>query len=186
MAAVAHVISCGELSAKSRDAATQRLSGSISCRDNQVHAVVVPDRWCGVILVRVENTDCEGFGHYRANVGFSYPPESGNFRVLSQGATDWAASKYQSYDATAHVFIDAGKRYGLDNEAGFFFDLTQQALCYRLTALKDAAGRFPVRIVSSLDNEGAPILIDHDTSNAHRVARFLAGHPVTPVLNFPS
>ena len=40
------------------------------------------------MLIRIENTDCEGVGHYRANVGFSYPPKPDNFRVLSQGATD--------------------------------------------------------------------------------------------------
>ena len=133
------------------------------------------------MLIRIENTDREGFGHYRANVGFSYPPKPGNFRVLSQGATDWTASEYQGYDSPAHIFVDAGKRYGLDNEAGFFFDLTQQAICYRLIALEDAARRFPVRVVSPLDNERAPVLVDHDTGNAHRVARVLAGHPVTPI-----
>ena len=36
-------------------------------------------------------------------------------------------------------------------------------------------------IVSSLDNERASILVDHDTGNAHRVTRVLAGHLVTPI-----
>ena len=53
------------------------------------------------------------------------------------------------------------------DEAGFFFDLTQQAVFYRLIVLKDAARRLPARIVSSLDNEHAPILVDHDTGDAH-------------------
>ena len=42
--------------------------------------------------------------------------------------------------------------------------------------LKNAAGRFPMRIVSPLNYERAAMLIDHDTSDAYRVARVLAGH----------
>ncbi len=142
---------------------------------------MIPDRWYGVVMVRIENTDGEGFGHYRANVGFSYPAKPGDFRILSQSATDWTAFKYQGYDTLAHIFVDAGKSHGHDEEAGFLLDLAQQTVSYRLIALKDAAGRFPMRVVSPLDNECASVLIDHDTSNAHRVARVLAGHPVTPI-----
>jgi hypothetical protein len=63
---------------------------------------------------------------------------------------------------------------GLNDEPGLLPDFAQQTICYRLVTLKDAAGRFPVRIISPLDYEHAAVLVDHNTSDAYRVARVLA------------
>jgi len=46
---------------------------------DELHAVVISDRWFGVIPVSIENTDREGFGHYRAYLGFQHPAEPGGF-----------------------------------------------------------------------------------------------------------
>jgi hypothetical protein len=66
---------------------------------DELHAVVIPDRWFGVIPVSIENADREGFWHDRACLRFLYPAEPGGFRVLSQGAASWAASEDQGYDS---------------------------------------------------------------------------------------
>src|SRR5260370_36336107 len=126
--------------------------------------------------VSIKNANRVSFGHYRAYLGFPHPAETGNFGVLGQGTAHRAAPEDQSYDSPAHVLIDAGKRNRLDDEPSLLPDFTQQTICYRLVALKDATGWFPVCIISPLDNERAAVLVDHNSSNAYRVARVLTGH----------
>ena len=71
------------------------------------------------------------------------------------------------------MFIDASECQRFDGEPRLFPDLAKQAFDYRLIALENAAGRLPVSIVSTLNNQGAPVLIDHDAGHAHRVMRGL-------------
>ena len=104
----------------------------------------------------IENTDREGFGHYRAYLGFLYPAEPGNLRVLSQGATGLTAPEDQGHDSKPHVLVDASECQRLDDESGLFPDLAEQALDYRLIALENAAGRFPVPVVSALNTRVRP------------------------------
>jgi hypothetical protein len=115
----------------------------------------------------IDNANRISFGHYRAHLGFPHPAESGNFGVFFQGAAHRTASEDQSYDSPAHVLVDASKRNGLNDEPGLLPDFTQQTVCNGLVALKDAAGWFPVRIISPLDYERAAVLVDHNTSNAY-------------------
>jgi hypothetical protein len=148
----------------------------MSSWSDQPHAVVFPDEWHGPMPERIENADPVSFGHYRTYLGFPHPAESGNFGVLFQDATHRTAPEDQSHDSPAHVLVDASKRNWLNDEPSLFPDFAQQTLCYSLVTLKDAAGWFPVRIISPLDYERAAVLVDHNTSNAYRVARVLAGH----------
>jgi hypothetical protein len=150
-------------------------------RRDQAHAIVVPHGWYCPRPVGIKNTNCVCFGHYRAYIRFSDPPKPGNFRVFFQAPADRTASKDESYDAPAHVLIDASKRQRFNGQSGFFPDFSQQSIYYGFIALKDTAGRFPMRIISPLDNERPAVLIDYDTGNANRVARVFTDHLVTPI-----
>jgi protein phosphatase len=79
----------------------------------------------------------------------------------------------------AHILVDAGERDGLNCESGLFPpDFASQAFSNRLVSLQDAARRLPVGIITTLHEERASVIVDHNTRNAHRM---LTGHLATPI-----
>ena len=84
-----------------------------------------------------------------------------------------------------HVSIDTGKPDRLNAKARFFPDFTPETLGDRLVTLQDAAWRFPMSVIPTLYEERPPVIVNDNTSDAHRVPRVWAGHPVnSPRLSY--
>ncbi len=150
-------------------------------RYDQAHAIVVPYGRYRPRPIGIKDTNCVCLGHYCAHIRLWHPPKPGNFGVFFQAPADRTASKDESYDAPAHVLIDASKRHRLNGQSCLFPDFSQQSIYDSLIALKDTAGRFPMRIIATLDNERTAAFINYDTGNADRVARVITDHLVTPI-----
>jgi hypothetical protein len=71
--------------------------------------------------------------------------------------------------------IDASECLRLDLQTRLLVDLPAEAVFDRLTVFENSAGRFPVAVVSALDDEGPALVVDDDAGDADGVAVVL-GH----------
>jgi hypothetical protein len=94
------------------------------------------------------------------------PMKRAGLVILGQATPDSSAAEHERHDVTGHVLVHAGEGALFDREPGLLENLTTQRFLDGLAVLEDAAGRFPVTVVSPLDEEGSSDVVDDHAGNA--------------------
>lgn len=98
----------------------------------KLNAIVLTDNRYVVTTKSVEHAKGEYFGRHMRHHGGNFirvdPLEGSSFGIHREFSSDYSASEAKRYDAATHVLVDTGQPFGLDVEAGFFFDLAPHSL----------------------------------------------------------
>lgn len=128
-----------------------------------------------IVAKRVTDTHCEDFVQVDAYLVERHPAHGSSLPGFGgEGPARHLAAEYERNDAECHVLVYAGLSYGIDHESRLLEDFSAKAIIDGLVEFEDASGKFPSANVATLYDQHAALVIEHHSSDAHRMARSTA------------
>jgi hypothetical protein len=126
---------------------------------------------CRLIAESVEHAHCICRCHTATNLIWFQPLDRPGFIGWRGLACYGVAAKYQRHDSSREILVDTGEAFYLHVDTGFLGDFPADARLERLVELENAARRLPMRVVSPLHSQDAPVIADDDACDANGVLR---------------
>lgn len=139
-----------------------------------------PDGGASIPRQSIGDPDRESLASELSHLGGTSPQIGRRLMAEPKPTTSDLGTEDEGNDASGHVLVHASQGQWLDVKASFLADLAAEAGFDRLAKLECTAGRFPVTVVGSPDEQDASVAVRDDTGHADGVLRALsASHPFT-------